>query len=45
MGLYNVSVAKTYKISDAMTDVSVFCLACKPGYRPVYDANGFLTNC
>lgn len=45
MGLYNVSISKTFKDSDALTAVSVYCLICKPGYKAVYNADGFLSNC
>lgn len=45
MGLYNVSISKTFKDTDNLTDVSVYCLACKPGFKAVYNNDGFLANC
>lgn len=45
MGLFNVGISKTFKDSDSLTDVSVFCLVCKPGFKAVYNTDGFLSNC
>lgn len=45
MGLYNISITKTFKDIDLTNAVSVYCLVCKTGYKAVYNSDGFLANC